>query len=318
MIPYSECTVNFSIINACSCKCWFCGSAKYHQPVSSASKLTLEDIQRTFRATPPGEKLKQIMLTGIGESLMNPECLEIAEFLKKQTEHLIFFSNGVLLTPEVSDRLISAGVDEIRVSITGATLEVWRKYQGSGFGAKADEVFPRVLDNIKAMCENRDRINPQCITGTNYILRDENKDHLLLYLQTMKDLGVSNTQIVPYVDTTGSSAGDNQPKRYLVERVARRMLQGLRLCPLIGKNMQTDIFAHPGELVCCCRAYSPSIVLGNILEQPIYELLTGEKFRKLCGALLEGEKEEIPQVCLDCMYRDPTISVPREGEIINE
>ena len=314
MIPYSECSVNFSIINACSCKCWFCGCVGNHQPASKATRLTLEDIQRTFRATPPGEKLREIFLSGAGESVMNPECVEIAAFLKGQTEHLILFSNGVLLTPEISEKLIAAGVDEIRVSITGVTPEVWRRNQGCGFGEKADEILPRVLNNIKAMCENRDRINPKCVTGTNYMLREDNEDHLLLYLQTMKDLGVSNVQVQPYVN--GSCEEDNPPKRYLVERIARRMLKGLPLCAGIGDNMQTDIQKHPGEILACCSNYSPSISLGNILEQPIYEILTGEKFRTLCDAL-GGGKSEIPQTCLDCLYRRPHLSAHlsnRDGE----
>lgn len=40
---YSECSVNFSIINACSCKCWFCSWVKGHQSASEAYRLTLED-----------------------------------------------------------------------------------------------------------------------------------------------------------------------------------------------------------------------------------------------------------------------------------
>ena len=314
MIPYSECSVNFSIINACSCKCWFCGCVENHQPVSKARKLTLEDIQRTFRATPPGEKLKQILISGDGESIMNPECVEIAAFLKEQTEHLVLFSNGVLLTPEISGRLIAAGVDEIRVSITGVTPEVWGKYQGCGFGEKAAEILQRVLGNIKGMCENRDRINPQCITGTNYILMAENEDHLLLYLQTMKDFGVSNVQIQPFLKSGNTE--DNPPKRYLVERVAGRLLRGLPLCAAIGENMQTNIQDQLGEIMCCCNSSDPSVSLGNILEQPLYEMLTGEKFRKLCRAL-DGGKEEIPQACLNCLYRRPHISFWYEEESID-
>ena len=315
MIPYSECSVNFSIINACSCQCWFCGCIEHHQTVSTARKLTLKDIQRAFRATPPGEKLKSIFMSGAGESIMNPECVEIAAFLKEQTEHLILFSNGVLLTPEISGKLIAAGVDEIRVSITGVTPEVWGKYQGCGFGEKAAEILPQVLSNIKGMCENRDRINPRCITGTNYILREENKDHLLIYLQTMRELGVSNVQIQPFGEPVAKE--EAPPRRYLVERVAKRMLRGLPLCAGIGENMQTDIQEHPGEMLCCCYEYSPDISLGNILEEPLYELLTGDKFRKLCSAL-DGGKEEIPQSCLDCLYRRSHISLLHEDEIFVE
>lgn len=311
MIPYNECTVNFSIINACSCKCWFCGGVAHHQPASTANRLTLEDIKRTFRATPPGEKLKNIYLSGIGESILNPECVEIAEFLKGQTKHLIFYSNGVLLTPEISDKLVSAGVDEFCISITGVVPEVWGKNQGCGFGEKAAEILPRVLNNIKALCESRDRINPECVVGTNYLLREENKDHLLFYLQTMKDLGVSTVHIQPFVDIE-----ETEPRRYLVERVASRMLKGLPLCKGIGDNMQTDIQEHPGEILACCSEYAPSLSLGNILEQPIYEILTGEKFRKLCGAL-DGGKEEIPQACLNCLYRRPHLTFYYEGENID-
>lgn len=313
MIPYSECAVNFSIINACSCKCQFCTFADQHlhQPVSEAKKLTLEEIQRTFRATPPGEKLNTIVLSGAGESIMHPECVEIAAFLKKQTEYLVLASNGVLLTPELSGKLIAAGVDEISVSITGVTPEVWGKYQGSGFGEKTAEVLQRVLSNIRGMCENRDRINPQCITSTRYILTDENKDHLLFYLEFMKDLGVSNVVIMPLNDISE----EKSPRRYLVERTARRMLKGLPLCNGIGANMQTDIQEHPGDIPCCCHA--PSLVVGNILEQPIYEILTGKKFEKLCNALVDGT-EEIPQACLDCLYTTPSVSFWYGGEDIDE
>ncbi|MDR0653850.1 MAG: radical SAM protein [Synergistaceae bacterium] len=299
---YSNAVINFSIINACNCKCWFCccGYAKAHEAPTKAKKLSLKDIKKAFVGTPPDEKLRRIIISGSGESILNPECVEIARFLKKQTKYLILISNGVLMKKETSARLIEAGVDEIRLSVTGATSEVWKVHQGCGYvKGGADRVFERLLRNIRDLCENRDRINPEFMVGVNYILKPDTKDHLLYYLQTMRNIGVNFVELQLFNEIGHT---DNAPKQFLIERTAERKRKRLPLCHAIGENMATDIQTRPGDIWACCLFNHPDLVVGNILENSIYDILRGEKFTSLYSEL-KSCGDNIPEICEFCMHR---------------
>ena len=113
----------------CNLRCPFCPTGhrdliakngRYQGPMS----LDLfEKIIRDLNDFP--DKLRVLRLYKEGEPLMNrffPEMVSIAR-KSGRVEKIDTTTNGVLLTPRNSERIIEAGIDQINISVNGLSTE---------------------------------------------------------------------------------------------------------------------------------------------------------------------------------------------------
>jgi MoaA/NifB/PqqE/SkfB family radical SAM enzyme len=82
-----------------------------------------EKIIKQLAEFPKG--IKRIVFSGLGEPLMNPRLPEMVKIAvdAQIADRVEVITNGVLLTPEMSDKLIEAGITNINVSIQGINTE---------------------------------------------------------------------------------------------------------------------------------------------------------------------------------------------------
>ena len=83
-------------------------------------------------------KLKRVDLTGIGESLMNRDFFRIVEFLKSRGMYVTLNDNFTLMTEAAARRLIELEIDQIFLSLDGATKQT---YEPIRVGANFDKVM---------------------------------------------------------------------------------------------------------------------------------------------------------------------------------
>jgi MoaA/NifB/PqqE/SkfB family radical SAM enzyme len=86
---------------------------------------------------------ERVLFGGFGEPLLHPEYVPMLAYIKAHGPEVYFFTNGMLLTPEVSEGLLGAGVDQISVSFGGADPETYRRVRGV-------EMAP-VVENLEAL-----------------------------------------------------------------------------------------------------------------------------------------------------------------------
>ncbi|HWX40777.1 MAG TPA: radical SAM protein, partial [Blastocatellia bacterium] len=67
--------------------------------------------------------LKQAVLHGIGEPLINKELPRMIRYLKDRGAYVLFNSNGTMLYPHIQRQLIDSGLDEYRISLDAADGE---------------------------------------------------------------------------------------------------------------------------------------------------------------------------------------------------
>ncbi|MBI5553658.1 MAG: SPASM domain-containing protein [Candidatus Diapherotrites archaeon] len=79
---------------------------------------------------------------GIGEALLNRSFLEMVEYAKQKGIYAWFSDNMTLLTEEIANRVLDAGVDLIVLSLDGATPETFEKIR---VGAKREE---NIMGNV--------------------------------------------------------------------------------------------------------------------------------------------------------------------------
>lgn len=81
------------------------------------------DIENFKKIISNLKQVKNIVLEGWGESLMHPNLVEIINLIKEQSCEVGFVTSGYGLDEAYVDKLISAGIDFIGFSFSGATRE---------------------------------------------------------------------------------------------------------------------------------------------------------------------------------------------------
>ena len=95
-----------------------------------------------------GDRELTIFFGGYGEPLAHPEIVTMVASAKSAGARVELITNGTMLTPELSRRIISAGLDRLWVSLDGARPE---SYADVRLGAE----LPQVLANVAAFRDAR-------------------------------------------------------------------------------------------------------------------------------------------------------------------
>jgi MoaA/NifB/PqqE/SkfB family radical SAM enzyme len=157
--------LDLHITQKCNFRCNYC----YHYPKDAqvAGRPLLrehmewelfEDVIEQLRAFP--RKIKMVTMGGGGENLLHPRIADMVRLLRESgvTDRVQIISNASLLTPKMSDSLVAAGLDELKISLQGLSTE---KYQQIA-GVKADwekiHGNIRYFSSVRGNCELRVKI----------------------------------------------------------------------------------------------------------------------------------------------------------------
>ncbi len=124
-----------------------------------------------------------------GETLLSPSLLDILSSIDTKRVYTVFASNGLLLTKEISERLISAGLKEINISVDAAHPDTYYKIRNN-------DGFHMLCNNIKEVVKiKKERgISSPKIT-INMAIMKENCLELPEFIDLAHELGVSSVQI---------------------------------------------------------------------------------------------------------------------------
>ncbi|MFH0753822.1 MAG: radical SAM protein [Candidatus Omnitrophota bacterium] len=97
-----------------------------------------------------------ITLLGDGEPILHPDFVRIVKYIKKKNPYMdaLTFSNGLALTPRVSQELVKSGLNEIWFSVPAASPEVYQKICPS----KKARDFERIKKNIHYLCRLKNKV----------------------------------------------------------------------------------------------------------------------------------------------------------------
>lgn len=148
-------TMGIHATNLCNYKCFYCSAS---QPVENREKdniilrsMSLEDYKKCVDSIAEAGHLKLFFLAGWGEPLLHPDIAEMVRYAKEKNiaDTVRIFTNGSLLTHEMSDKLIEAGLDNLKISLQGLTAEDYKKI------SNVDMNYDEYLENIKYFYEHK-------------------------------------------------------------------------------------------------------------------------------------------------------------------
>jgi MoaA/NifB/PqqE/SkfB family radical SAM enzyme len=223
---------------------------------------------------------KQVVLTSFGEPLIDKRLEEKIAYVKAKGLRTYIISNASLLTRSRSKSLIEAGLDELRVSYYGMRKE---SYETVMVGLNFDVTMMNLADFLEVREElgsKRPRLE------LSWLELPENKDET----DEFKEYWESKADAIEIWKPHNFGDGRSYRQRY--DEVAMKTTCGR---PENGPlQIQWD-----GEVIPCCYDYNNVIVLGNAFEQPVLEILNGDKYNLLRMAHAEKKFDLFPY-CNQC------------------
>jgi radical SAM protein with 4Fe4S-binding SPASM domain len=140
--------LQLEITGACNLACRMC-LVRYRPKLGRRSgAMCFHTFKELVDALP---ELERLTLQGLGEPLLAPDLFRMLEYASGRGIRMGFNTNGTLLTPDASERLVRLGLDWLHVSLDGASAET---YEGIRDGSD----FARVCENIEGLVAAKRRL----------------------------------------------------------------------------------------------------------------------------------------------------------------
>ncbi len=234
------------------------------------------------------EKFKRVLLTGLGEPLMNQKIPDMVAMLKELgvAHNYEIFTNASLLTQKMSQSLLDAGLTCLRISIQGLTGEKYREVTGR------DIDFEEFVDNIRYFFQRRNKCRVYIkIIDRSLETEDDKERFFSLFGDMCDDIFVEHlTKAQPSMGDYGNRA-DSTLTFYGEESEERDV------CPYVFYTLQTDVLGN--VFPCPPLGLPSSFSLGNVCNTTLQDIWNGKMLKELRVAHLNRLRHTI-EPCFHC------------------
>jgi len=233
-------------------------------------------------------KLKTLRFVGMGEPLLHKNITGMVKYAvsKNIANRVEILTNASLLTPKLSDSLISAGLSRLVVSLQGTTKKEYQKI------CKVNVDFENLVENLKYFFKNKGNTQVyikiiDCAIGS----KDEEQRFYEIFGDICDTIAIEHVgPIFPYVDY-----------KHLLKNKNLKLTQfGLpvsevQICPQPFFTLQIN---PDGKVVPCYSIIYPTI-MGDCNNQSVCEIWNGKQFQHFRREMLDGAKN-VCDICADC------------------
>ena len=266
---------HIEVTNVCNAECVMCPQSVMKRKSGTMESSLFRNIIQQCR---PFETLWMFMM---GEPLMDRNLPKRISYAKRAgIKKVGIFTNGSLLNPDVSYKLLVSGIDHITVSFDALTKETFMKIRPA-------LNFQEVASNIENLVKLRSKLRQKKpFIAIEFVRMTENATESEPFRRKWGKIVDA-----VYIANTVNWSGANK------ERPAVRNSYKIRRpCYLLWKDMV--IFTN-GEVPLCCYDYEGSVILGDVSKQPLKEIWTGGKLTQIRNLHLKGQFEKI-SICANC------------------
>jgi len=218
----------------------------------------------------------RIVLTGFGEPFLDRGLEKKIAYAGNAGLRTYIITNGSAITQGRAGKILAAGLDELRVSFYGMGSDTYNTVMRGLDYSKTERNILYLLDLIQAT------ESPIKIMLSYLVLPENEKD-----TQKFQDFWEPLVDFIEIWNPHNFGDGRNYRERTGIKTSCGRPKNG----PL---QIQWN-----GEVIPCCYDYNNEMILGNAFEQPIMDILYGERYTALREAHESGEFHKFPY-CDQC------------------
>ncbi len=206
----------------------------------------------------------------------NPKCKQIN-----------FFTNGSLLTEEVTNKLLKSKLDLIMISVDGGNQEDYEKIR-RGLSWKT------LIKNVYYLVQRKKQLNSNLFIQTAIIPQVANQHSVGTYFAVFKTLGVDHVGGSGVNNIGGLIDADNM-------RLNGQHYDLSALPKPCWKIFLDLSIASDGRALVCAQDVVGALPIGDLKTQTLKEIWQGKVMSEVREKFIYGKKNEIP-FCDKCDY----------------
>ena len=285
--------LNIELFGGCNYSCQMCPQGEPGRE-KEFKKLLPIDVYKKVIDDAMGYGLEAVSLHGSGEPTLSKNFIESIEYAKSLGLVCYSFTNGYLLTEELSVRIVDAGLDVLRVSVIGYNKDTYKEWMKTNS-------FERVRDNASGFSKISEGSNTE-LHSYHLIIDNENVEYEVSEYQknwveptnSKAEIWMMHNWSGVYEDTPYGRKGKERSCGRPFNDVLEVRAGG------IGK--------HNAAVVACCMTLGDdsSATLGHLDDSSIIDVLEGDKAERLKNAHASGRWNDI-DYCKGCdqLYEAP-------------
>ncbi len=273
----------------CNFKCNYClhslseeklNEMNFHKQFMSMEvfKKSVDDIAEFNR------KIKALIFAGHGEPLLNKDIIQMVRYAKEKNvaDRVEIVTNGSLLTHELSDLLIEAGLDRLRVSLQGITSKKYKDI--SDVNVNID----LLIENLEYFCKKKK--STEVYVKIMDISMDSESDFDKFKNMVKDACDISAIEYaIPFVNEIDySQVGD------LSDKCKQGNSGQSQICSMPFYMM---VIYPDGGVAPCCSTTLP-LSYGNVMEKSLKDIWTSKMLGDFLIRQLGGVKDI--QICSQC------------------
>lgn len=289
-------------VNYCNLKCPLCptGAGLIKRKKEA---MSFEDFKKIVDNL--GSSVIHLRLWNWGEPLLNKDLPKMIRYAKSKRMFVNTSTNSYFLDEKVMKELIESGLDQLIVSLDGASEKTYNKYRKNGD-------FKKVVRSLKKAAELKEEI------GTKYpeiklqfIVMNHNEHEIEEIVKLAKEVRADTLflKTVGVMDPNLKGIEKYLPKN---KKFRRQMLkENSGLVPLSGKvcNLlweEVTINADGSVIPCCMDAHG-KYPFGNIKKQKLSEIWNSSKIVDFRKQVLR--KKDSIDICRGCSGSNKELSI---------
>jgi len=304
-------TMEFFLSNVCNHACTGCHSRYMHK-----NEVQFLDFAKLKEVVNDVAELgvEGIEISGGGEPLMYPQIIPAIAFMRSKGLKVGMFSNGSLLTGELSDFLVQ-NLLFIRVALDAGNAETYKKIHGR-------DDFGKLSDNLKSLVKRKTELASArgetagnggglATIGAKYLVSTKNWKELPAAVELAREIGLDYLQFKPLRGSKFTLEAETLDQaRAVVRQIEETGDEKFQVFGSLGKTRPAGrCFLNPihpvidaaGDLYLCAFFHhrKESHRIGNINNQSFPEIWYSERH-------LEAFRSTSPRECAvyDCPFHE--------------
>ena len=279
-------------VYACNFKCGYCifsvrKADRYF--ISDKVNMDLSLFEKCVdEMTMFSGKIKVLRFVGIGEPLLHKDIAKMVKYtVSKDVANTVeILTNASLLTPELSNSLISAGLTRLVVSLQGTTAGKYEEISNK----KID--LENFIENLKYFYDNKGNTQVYIkIVDTALGNKEDEQRFYEIFGDICDTMAIEHT--VP-IHTGVKFEEVIKEKDSEVTQFGLPVSEA-HICPQPFFTLQIN----PDGNVVPCYSFEYPEIIGNCKNQSVYEIWHGKPFQRFRRMMLDGRRK-VCKACDNC------------------
>jgi len=282
--------------NFCNLKCPLCPTGQGLIKRKKES-LTLEKAKMILNQL--GPEIVHLRLWNWGEPFLNKDFFKIVKEVKKHKIFVNTSTNAFFLTKEIAKEIVNSNLDELIISLDGASEETYKKYRKNGS-------FKQVINSIKEVNNQKELQNKKYPKiKLQFIIMKHNQHEIKKIIKIAKEIGVNKL----FFKSVGIMDLEVQEdvKKYLPTKkeFIRKSFQKVEnKCDYLWEEITINV---DGSVVPCCRDSNNKYIFGNIFKQNFRQIWNNKKYQDFRRKVLKNKKQI--NICRYCSGDKKELSI---------